>query len=116
MRAYIDGSRTTTGRAEPARELAPNIARPTRAPVRRLEIRHRTVYRYQVPVGKSTHLFRLVPMHDRLQTLLFHETSLSVEGQQRDYEDVFGNQAKRVVIDASFDELIIESRSRVALQ
>ncbi len=83
--------------------------------MRRLEIRHRTVYRYLVPVEKSTHLFRLVPVHDRLQSLLFHETTLSVEGQQRDYEDVFGNQAKRVVIDAPFKELVIDSRSRVEL-
>ena len=115
VRAYMEPTRPVSGRSEPPRDVAPNIARPSRAPVRRLEIRHRTVYRYRVPVEKSTHLFRLMPVHDRLQSLLFHETTLSVEGQQRDYEDVFGNQTKRVLIDAPFKELIIDSRSRVEL-
>jgi transglutaminase-like putative cysteine protease/predicted glutamine amidotransferase len=101
--------------SEPPRDVAPQIARPARAEVRRLDIRHRTVYRYAKPVEKSTHLYRLVPVHDRRQSLLFHETSVSVEGQQRDYEDVFGNQAKRLYIDAPFTELVIEARSRVEL-
>ena len=101
--------------SEPPRDVAPQIARPTRAEVRRLDIRHRTTYRYTKAVEKSTHLYRLVPVHDRLQSLLFHETSVSVEGQQRDYEDVFGNQAKRLNIDRPFTELVIEARSRVEL-
>lgn len=93
----------------------PSLARPTRAEVRRLDLRHRTVYRYARPVEKSTHVFRLVPMHDRLQSLLFHETSVSVDGQERDYEDVFGNRVRRVLIETPFTELVIDARSRVEL-
>ena len=50
----------------PSRE----IQRPTLAEVRRLDVRHRTMYRYSKPVEKSTHLLRLMPVHDRLQSLL----------------------------------------------
>jgi transglutaminase-like putative cysteine protease/predicted glutamine amidotransferase len=103
------------GRSQPPKDVAPNVARPARAAVRRLDVRHRTVYRYAKPVEKSTHLLRLVPVHDRLQSVLFHETMLSVDGQGRDYEDVFGNQARRVLIDTPFSELSIEARSRVEL-
>jgi transglutaminase-like putative cysteine protease len=56
-----------------------------------------------------------MPMHDRLQSVVFHEITVSVEGQHRDYEDVFGNRAKRVLIDTPFTELVIEARSRVEL-
>ena len=95
----------------PSRELA----RPTLAEVRRLDVRHRTMYRYSKPVEKSTHLLRLVPVHDRLQSLLVHEMTITVGGQRRDYEDVFGNQATRLLLDKPFSELIIEARSRVEL-
>jgi len=54
-------------------------------------------------------------VHDRLQSLLFHETTVSAEGQRRDYEDVFGNQVKRLLIEMPFSELVIEARSRVEL-
>jgi transglutaminase-like putative cysteine protease/predicted glutamine amidotransferase len=101
------------GKSEPPRTRGPNLARPTRAEVRRLDLRHRTVYRYTRPVEKSTHLFRLAPVHDRLQNVVFHETTLSVEGQMREYDDVFGNRARRVLLDTPFTELVVDSRSRV---
>ena len=91
-------------------------ARPLRAEVRRLEVRHRTVYRYNKAVDKSTHLLRLVPIHDRLQSLLSHELHVSVGGKERSYEDVFGNQVRRVVLEAPYTELVIDARSRVELR
>jgi transglutaminase-like putative cysteine protease/predicted glutamine amidotransferase len=91
------------------------LSRPTRAEVRRYDVRHRTVYRYEQPVEKSTHVFRLMPMHDRKQSVLVHEMTLSVEGHQREYEDVFGNAVRRVLIETPFQELVIEARSRVEL-
>jgi transglutaminase-like putative cysteine protease/predicted glutamine amidotransferase len=91
------------------------VLRPSRAEVRRLNVRHRTAYRYKQPVEKSTHLFRLMPTHDRLQSLLFHEMTISVNGQEREYEDVFGNQARRVLLDTPFTELVIDAWSRVEL-
>jgi transglutaminase-like putative cysteine protease len=59
------------------------------------------------------HLFRLRPVHDRLQTLLSSELTVSVDGKSRDAEDVFGNQLRRLVIETPFDELVVEARSRV---
>jgi transglutaminase-like putative cysteine protease/predicted glutamine amidotransferase len=86
---------------------------PRRAEVRRYDVTHRTAYRYDDPVEHSTHLFRLVPFHDRLQTVHRSELSVSVGGVTRDYEDMFGNQTRRLVVDSSYTELVIEARSTV---
>jgi transglutaminase-like putative cysteine protease/predicted glutamine amidotransferase len=91
------------------------MARPRKAEVRRFEVTHRTGYRYEKPVEQSTHLFRLAPVHDRLQTLLSHEMTVSVDGQWRDYEDVFGNRTRRLHVETPFTEMVIEARSRVEL-
>lgn len=87
--------------------------RPRAAPPRRLEVFHRTTYRYDKAVERSTHLLRFEPMTDRLQRLARHELKVSVEGQWRDYTDVFGNRARRVVLDRPFTELTFESHSLV---
>ncbi|HEX9244334.1 MAG TPA: class II glutamine amidotransferase [Anaeromyxobacter sp.] len=89
--------------------------RPQRVEVQRLEINHRTIYRYAHPVERSMHVFRLVPVHDRLQTLLQSDIAISVAGQARDYEDVFGNQMRRLVVDTPFTELAIHARSVVEM-
>jgi transglutaminase-like putative cysteine protease len=86
------------------------------APVRRLQIHHRTVYRYATPVERSTHLLRLEPVHDLLQSRLHHELDISVDCKRRPYEDVFGNLVLRVDIDTPFSELVIEARSKVELR
>lgn len=91
------------------------LKRPTVAPARRFEVRHRTVYRYKKAVEHSTHLLRLTPIHDRLQTVLSHAISVSVDGRQSDFDDVFGNRVKRLVLERPFTELAIEARSRVDL-
>jgi transglutaminase-like putative cysteine protease/predicted glutamine amidotransferase len=99
--------------------LAPGFAqprqmiRPERAPVRRYDITHRTVYRYAKPVERSMHLFRLQPIHDQLQTLLQSNLSISVEGSWRSYEDVFGNPTRRLVVERPFHEMVVEARSTV---
>ncbi len=87
--------------------------RPRTAPPRRLEVFHRTIYRYDKPVERSTHLLRFEPATDRLQRLARHELKLSVEGKWRDYTDVFGNRARRVVLERPFEELTIEAHSLV---
>jgi transglutaminase-like putative cysteine protease len=91
------------------------MARPAKAEVRRYDVRHRTVYRYAQPVERSMHLFRLTPIHDRLQNVISNEMAVSVEGASRDYEDVFGNRVRRLVVESPFTEMIIEARSRVEL-
>lgn len=107
-------SATPAGSSPPVFARA-SLSRPTRAEVKRFSVTHRTAYRYKVPVERSTHLLRLVPAHDRLQTLLAHELTVSVPGQARDYEDVFGNRAKRIVLEQPFSELVIEAKSQIEL-
>jgi transglutaminase-like putative cysteine protease/predicted glutamine amidotransferase len=97
--------------AHPARKATP--ARPRTAPPRRLEIRHRTVYRYEKPVERSTHVLRLEPIHDRMQRLASHILRVSVDSTWRDYDDVFGNRARQLVIDTPFQELVIDSHALV---
>ena len=72
-------------------------------------------YQYDQPVERSLHTFRLSPYNDRLQRLISHDLSISVQGQARDYEDVFGNRTRRLLVDAPFQEMVIEARSRVEL-
>ncbi len=87
--------------------------RPQQAPARRFDVRHRTTYRYARPVEHSTHVFRLEPVHDRLQRVLRSDVSVSVEGKARDYEDMFGNQTRRYVVQTAYTEMTIEANSIV---
>ncbi|HTP25892.1 MAG TPA: transglutaminase family protein, partial [Anaeromyxobacteraceae bacterium] len=89
------------------------MARPARADVRRYDICHSTVYRYERPVERSMHLFRLTPIHDRLQNLLSSSVTVSVDGIWADFDDIFGNRVRRLLVDTPFTEMIIEARSRV---
>lgn len=89
------------------------VARPLSAPPKSFSVRHRTVYRYQKPVERSTHVLRLAPMHDRLQRLASHHLHVSVDGVSREFDDVFGNRVRVVRIDTPFTELAIEARSEV---
>jgi transglutaminase-like putative cysteine protease len=87
---------------------------------RPLRVLHRTVYRYASPVTRSSHLLRLVPVHDHRQSLLEHELVIALDGEPlasghgAEHEDVFGNRARRVEIERPYRELAIEARSRVA--
>jgi transglutaminase-like putative cysteine protease/predicted glutamine amidotransferase len=87
--------------------------RPGRAEPKTFEVVHRTAYRYAQPVERSSHIFRLAPVHDRLQSVKSFDLAISVPGQTRDYEDVFGNRVHRLTIDSPFDEMVIEARSIV---
>lgn len=89
------------------------LPRPRTAPPRRLELRHRTAYRYEEPVERSIHTLRLQPIHDRLQRLVSHQLSVSVDGKWRDYDDVFGNRARRMLLETPYTELIIDSHALV---
>ena len=86
------------------------------AEVRRLSVLHRTAYSYAQPVERSSHLLRLFPAHDRLQSLLSFDLRVSVEGQFRDYDDVFGNRVRRFAIDVPYRDVTIEARSLVELR
>ncbi|HWU90384.1 MAG TPA: class II glutamine amidotransferase, partial [Kofleriaceae bacterium] len=101
---------TTGGAIETPRERR----LPARAERRTFDVVHRTVYKYAKPVERSTHVLRLVPVHDRLQSVRSSELTVSVSASQgRDYEDVFGNRVRRFTIDTPFEEMVIEARSVV---
>jgi transglutaminase-like putative cysteine protease/predicted glutamine amidotransferase len=86
-----------------------------RAEVRRFEVLHRTIYRYATDVERSAHMLRLFPMNDRLQKVHSCKVESSVPGHQRDFDDVFGNRVRRLLLETPFSELSIEARSDVEL-
>jgi transglutaminase-like putative cysteine protease/predicted glutamine amidotransferase len=94
---------------------ARDLRLPSKAEVQRFAVVHRTVYRYQNPIDRSTHMLRLRPMHDELQAVIGHELHMSVDGKCRSYEDVFGNRVTRVHLEKPYTELAIEARSTVEL-
>ena len=120
IRAELPPPGTINGElaAEPgAPRVRPPLALLTRpAEIKRFEIEHRTSYRYAVPVERSTHLLRLEPAHDLLQSRLSHELHLSVDGARIDYEDVFGNRVSKIDLQTPFTELTIVSHSKVEVR
>ena len=87
--------------------------RPARAEPRTFDVTHRTTYRYEKAVERSTHILRLTPIHDRRQHVLSNELTISVPCGRRDYDDVFGNRVCRLSVETPFSEMIIESKSVV---
>ncbi len=87
--------------------------RPKRAEKRTFDVMHRTVYKYTKPIERSQHVLRLTPIHDRLQNVISTDIHISVPAQGREYEDVFGNRVRKLVIDTEFHEMVIESKSTV---
>ncbi len=85
----------------------------TRAPARTFDVRHRTVYRYAKPIERSTHVLRLTPRSDRRQQVLSHTLTVSVPGQANDFDDVFDNRVRRLLIETPWNEMVIEAHSRI---
>jgi transglutaminase-like putative cysteine protease/predicted glutamine amidotransferase len=79
----------------------------------RLTTVHRTTYRYTSAVERSTHLLRLFPAHDRMQTCVSSHVEVSVDGRAHDFDDAFGNRSRRVLLDTPYRELTIVARSEV---
>ncbi|MCK6552094.1 transglutaminase family protein, partial [Myxococcota bacterium] len=109
---------SATGSTDLPRPFVPR-ARPkaptTKAEPKRYEVLHRTIYKYQSPVERSAHLLRLFPAHDRLQTVHAGDLHVSVAGHTRDFEDVFGNRVRRLLVESPFDEMKIEAKWDVEL-
>ncbi len=76
-----------------------------------LSVVHETVYRYSMPVERSSHRFCLRPVRDDRQEILEHSLAVSIDGVWRDFEDVFGNRATLLEVSVPFQEMRIESRS-----
>lgn len=82
---------------------------------RTLSVVHETVYRYKTAVERSSHVFRVTPVSDRNQQVLEHTLEISVDGARHEYEDVFGNYAVALEVEAPFKALKVLSRSVVRL-
>lgn len=113
IRVHVQPTGTSATLSHPPQIIPVELRLPKPAPIKKFLIRHRTAYRYDKEVERSTHLLRITPYHDRMQRLLDSTVTLSVAGQSREFEDVFGNHVRRVLIDQPFSELIIEANSTV---
>lgn len=91
------------------------LALAPKALFRRLQVEHVTTYRYAEPVERSTHRFRLTPVHDKFQQVAKHSIDLSVNGLRYDFEDVFGNDVVGLEIDTPYVELTIATRAQVSV-
>ena len=107
--------------AEQAQEHVLNVRAITQtsegAPLRyRLfEVTHNTHYEYTTPVEHSTHMFRLQPVDDPIQEVVYSKLAISSAGEEIQYEDVFGNQAIHCIIDKPYSSLTVEATSRVKI-
>jgi len=105
--------------AEPLRSQAvSNVVsrRSLEEPERLLTVTHRTVYRYQTPVERSSHRILLRPVEDGRQRLESYELRIEPRGIVTEYEDVFGNAALAVELTSPYSELCVESCARVRIR
>lgn len=123
VRSTVEPPRETATQQAARGGEAPPEPRPTPPPrsasvtsipgTRVLSVVHETIYRYQRPVERSAHLYRLRPVHDRMQEVIEHELAISEKGLRHDYEDVFGNATTRTEVESAYTELAVVSRSIV---
>lgn len=78
-------------------------------------VSHLTEYSYEGIVDRSSHLFRLHPIEDFRQKVLSFSLTVSVNGESRKFQDVFGNCCTRYAINSPYQELSILSTSHVAV-
>ena len=76
---------------------------------------HSTEYAYEHEVEHSTHIFRLTPLEDPAQELLNANLSISSEGEDIRYQDVFGNQIIHYSIIRPYKKLTVSCRSLVKI-
>lgn len=80
---------------------------------RTFDVVHSTEYNYSEPVEHSTHTFRLQPLEDPTQEVVSAVVTLSTEGEEIRYEDVFGNESLYYSINQPYTRLSIKCQSRV---
>jgi transglutaminase-like putative cysteine protease len=80
------------------------------------EITHTTTYDYLGDVSVSQHLLRLTPRHYVKQSCLTHDLAITPEpGTLSVHRDYFGNPTHFIGIETAHQQLVITSRSRVAV-
>jgi len=81
-----------------------------------LLIRHRTSYRYQVPVQLGPHRLMLRPRESCEVRLKTFDLTILPQAQVSWAHDVFGNAVATAIFVGLTDELVIESSARVQLE
>jgi transglutaminase-like putative cysteine protease len=81
-----------------------------------LLIRHRTSYRYQVPVELGPHRLMLRPRESCEVHLKTFDLNIRPQAQVSWAHDVFGNAVATAIFAGLTDELVIESSARVQLE
>ena len=100
-------------RAEPVANTTPPRSLPQAE--RLLRVTHQTIYQYQTPVERSSHRILLRPVEDGRQRLESYELRIEPRGTLTEYEDVFGNAALAVELNAPYSELRVESHALVRI-
>ncbi len=81
------------------------------------EITHSTEYQYLGTVSVSHHLLRLAPRQSSRQRCLSHELVIDpLPAVISSHSDYFGNESHFITVETPHHELIITSRSEVAVQ
>ncbi|ESQ79743.1 class II glutamine amidotransferase [Asticcacaulis sp. YBE204] len=76
---------------------------------------HSTEYTYEEAVEHSTHTFRLLPVEDQVQEVIHSTLTISSEGEDVRFEDVFGNQNIHYSIIKPYRQLTVSCRSLVKI-
>lgn len=80
----------------------------------KLDVRHRTEYRYANPAAFSQHLLRLTPLAVPGQRVILSNVSITPEPESVDlHEDIFGNQVHVATISRPHESLEIVATSRI---
>lgn len=78
-------------------------------------IEHVSHYHYSSPVYLSKHLFRLQPIHDQSQYLLYYKLTVSVNGKSGSFQGVFGNNATTFEVSEPYSDFVVTSQSLVSV-
>jgi transglutaminase-like putative cysteine protease/predicted glutamine amidotransferase len=76
---------------------------------------HSTEYSYEKDVEHSTHIFRLLPVEDQTQEVIHSTLTLTSEGEDVRFADVFGNQNIHYSIIKPYRALTVSCRSLVKI-
>ncbi|MEZ6143160.1 MAG: class II glutamine amidotransferase [Zavarzinella sp.] len=79
------------------------------------DVTHTTSYSYDQAVDHSSHVFRLQPVDNHLQEVTHASLSISMVGEEIQFEDVFGNHMVHYIIKNSYNTLTVRSKSRVKI-
>ena len=80
-----------------------------------LRVFHETKYEYDGEIERSSHLFRLRPVHDLAQAVISYKFSMTPHHLSVDYEDVFGNLTTPVELNQTYSTLKMTAQSTVRI-